>query len=553
MEDLLGRPAMSHSPARPVRDATRKRASPLRTLPLASDNKETPPAKRLRGKQSPKETPEKTLPCNERTWAGSDGTTFDALGGRARYMKFWNKWLFWKRQRRRVAIARGEVAVQDALEAFEGKSLKASSKERDFLFDLFLKDTGAPPAVTAFLRAQYPSAPKDDAQLRNCRSVLLTWNGDWGLCGGIIGKSLSPAEDAVLAADLAAAILREEPSVQELWEEYLSWMTSLAADTGATGWACSLELCTKSLKQKLPCRIHAHAFMKRDQILAVSSVKRLVFKGSTPYRSEEALGNRVRARGSWCGCYYLQVSKIGSLYVYGNKQPYVDYPVNPGWIFNLLQAGKVTGEIARQEALRTTQGLPRRLADLERWQAEHRQEEMRARVAATQAHLSKAMRPFPPINKVTAWLRKFSGICSRKKIIVLEGASGLGKTEYARSLLGVDKTLELNCAGSLNFCLREHDPLVHRCILWDEARVQLVLQERKLFQCPACWVQLGASPTGAHVYKVWVNDCLMIVGSNTWSEQLRQTPKADADWIEANQVLVKVKRPLWQAAPAGAA
>jgi len=180
MEDVLGRPAMSHSPARPVRDATRKRASPRRTLPLASDNKETPPAKRLRGKQPPRETPEKTLPCNERTWAASDGTAFDALGGRARYMKFWNKWLFWKRQRRRVAMAQGEVAVQDALEAFEGKSLKVGSKERDFLFDLFLKDTGAPPAVTAFLRAQYPSAPKDDAQLRNSRSVLLTWNGDWG-------------------------------------------------------------------------------------------------------------------------------------------------------------------------------------------------------------------------------------------------------------------------------------------------------------------------------------------------------------------------------------
>jgi hypothetical protein len=174
---------------------------------------------------------------------------------------------------------------------------------------------------------------------------------------------------------------------------------------------------------------------------------------------------------------------------------------------------------------------------------------MQARVAATQAQLLKTMRPFPPINKVTAWMRKYTGICSRKKFLVLEGASGLGKTEYARSLFGVEKTLELNCAGSLNFCLREHDPLLHRCILWDEAQLQLVLQERKLFQCPACWVQLGASPTGAHVYKVWVNDCLMIAGSNTWSQQLQQTPKADADWIEANQVLVKVDRPLWQAAP----
>ena len=66
-------------------------------------------------------------------------------------------------------------------------------------------------------------------------------------------------------------------------------------------------------------------------------------------------------------------------------------------------------------------------------------------------------------------------------------------------------------------------------------------------------MQLGASPTGAHVYKVWLNDCVMIVGSNTLSEQLPQTPKADADSIVANQVVVKVQRPLWEAAPARSA
>jgi hypothetical protein len=224
--------------------------------------------------------------------------------------------------------------------------------------------------------------------------------------------------------------------------------------------------------------------------------------------------------------------------------------VNPAWIFTLLQAGKVTPQVARQEVLQTVLGLPRRLADLDRWLLEQQKEKMRANVAKTQAQLFKAMRPFQQIGKVQAWMRKYSGSCSRKKFLVLEGASGLGKTEYARSLFGVERTLELNCAGSLSFCLREHDALRHRCILWDEARVQLVLQERKLFQCPACWVQLGASPTGSHVYKVWLNDTVMIVGSNTWTEQLQHTPKADADWIEANQVLVKVQKPLWKAAPA---
>jgi len=73
--------------------------------------------------------------------------------------------------------------------------------------------------------------------------------------------------------------------------------------------------------------------------------------------------------------------------------------------------------------------------------------------------------------------------------------------------------------------------------------------ERKLCQCLACWVHLGASPTGAHFYKVRLNDCVMFVGSNQLSEQLPQTPKADAASVEANRVLVMVQRPMWEAAP----
>jgi hypothetical protein len=75
------------------------------------------------------------------------------------------------------------------------------------------------------------------------------------------------------------------------------------------------------------------------------------------------------------------------------------------------------------------------------------------------------------------------------------------------------------------------------------------VQERKLFQCLACWVHLGASPTGAHFDKVRLNDCVMLVGSSQLSEQLPQTLKVDAASVEANRVLVKVQRPMWEAAP----
>jgi hypothetical protein len=47
------------------------------------------------------------------------------------------------------------------------------------------------------------------------------------------------------------------------------------------------------------------------------------------------------------------------------------------------------------------------------------------------------------------------------------------------------------------------------------------------------------------VYKVWLNDVIMVINSNRWSEHLHQLPTVDKAWIEANQVLVKVTESLF--------
>ena len=99
--------------------------------------------------------------------------------------------------------------------------------------------------------------------------------------------------------------------------------------------------------------------------------------------------------------------------------------------------------------------------------------------------------------------------------------------------------------------LRGFEPDVHRAILWDEAPVALILAQRKLFQCPPTWVDLGSSATANYIYKVWVNDTLMVICSNKWSVQLGQLPIADHEWVLANQVYVHVTAPLWEDQTAG--
>ena len=275
--------------------------------------------------------------------------------------------------------------------------------------------------------------------------------------------------------------------------------------------------------------------------MTVRNPRMLVWRSSMPNKREQLAGIRNRNSGSWSAMYYLQCAKVGLVFSAGNKQPFVDYPVNGSWIFTLAQAGKMLYPAARSELVRTTQGLTRKLADLDRWHRESQQLQLEQHVARRQADLDARLCSFRPVAQVEEWKAAHGGVCMRKKFLVLQGPSGLGKTEFARRLLGdAAMTFEINMAGSNDFCLRNFVPLQHRLILWDEARPQLVLQQRKLFQCPAAWIDLGASPTGALVYRVWVNDCLMVICSNNWSWLVDQCQAADAAWICANQVLVQV-------------
>ena len=134
----------------------------------------------------------------------------------------------------------------------------------------------------------------------------------------------------------------------------------------------------------------------------------------------------------------------------------------------------------------------------------------------------------------------------RRKFLVLDGPSRMGKTAYAMSLFGKDRTLEVNCANEDQPALQAFRQDVHRCVLMDEASPDMVLTNRKLFQAPNAFVQLGQSKTGCHQYSVYMNDALIVIASNHWREALASMPHSQASWIEANQVLITVTKPLWQ-------
>ena len=71
-----------------------------------------------------------------------------------------------------------------------------------------------------------------------------------------------------------------------------------------------------------------------------------------------------------------------------------DFPVDPSWVFNMVEAGKLGYAEARTELVRAGKGLTRRLADLECWHRDRCEIQVREREDAAQAAGRQVLLPF---------------------------------------------------------------------------------------------------------------------------------------------------------------
>ena len=168
-------------------------------------------------------------------------------------------------------------------------------------------------------------------------------------------------------------------------------------------------------------------------------------------------------------------------------------------------------------------------------------------VEQRQMEIRASLKPFPSWPVVDEWLAEVTRPAqSRKRVLVLQGPSRTGKTEFVRCLFPLGTVLELNCAGVEYVCLSGFDAAMHRCLLWDEAGPTLVAASRKVFQNPTCWVDLGHSPTGQHVVNVFLNNCCSSIATNSWHSEVHKLPTDDQGWLAANVVVFEVTQPLWE-------
>ena len=415
-----------------------------------------------------------------------------------------------------------------------------------------LERTMAPSCVREWARERFGSfgangewlgVKKGNEKWLDAHQCLMTWNGEWGLIKLKDGVSQLPTDWRDLVA-----YLRPLPEVQSLWQEFVVFVKDACLQHFIIDWAASMELCMTSWQDENTIRIHMHMCWKSSHRIRCKNGTAFVFRKAVPHLSSTIATLQARVSGSWCGLYYLMCPKIGLIESTGSKQPFLQFPVNGDWVFSMLQSQKMELKDARTEIIKCGKGLVRKLADLDKLTQMKMELSLEHRISEVQTEIAKTNLVFKKYDLIENWKEKsMQPFQRRKKFLVMEGPSGVGKTEYVRALFGADALLELNAANcGRSPDLRQFNAIKHKVVLFDEAPVELVLENRKLFQAPACWIDLGHSPTGMSVYRVFLNDACLVIASNRWQEQLQALASlSDRHWIEANQVLVVIKEKMF--------
>jgi len=347
----------------------------------------------------------------------------------------------------------------------------------------------------------------------------------------------------VRIAELTACLQahpRTERLRQYLEDRMLHWRER--HHVAAYAWA--LEVCAATWAESGEVRVHAHAFLRADAKLRVRTADELALLGSRPFKSQCVGTSGRKDRLSNQGLYYVQAPKRGSVARGGNILPFQDYLVNGEWVMNLLQQQKLEFQSARAELVKVGKNLPRLLQCLDKWEQEHENARLQGRIADIMAELNADKKPFRRIPEVEEWLAQYTKNRMRYRFLVLEGPSGLGKTQFSLSLS--PGSMEVTCSNCDEPDLREFKPMQHDLILLDEATTTLVLKCKKLMQAGAAWVSLGSSSTNMYAYKIWAHKVRFIVSTNTWSHELTRCAAADRDWLVANCVHVRVSAPLFE-------
>ena len=394
------------------------------------------------------------------------------------------------------------------------------------------------------------------------KSILVTYNGAWGVLADLSPPPSLSVEDLVL-------LVKEHVPTKKMFQSFTNHFVGLKAVHKISEYVVSWEICGDTWLLHNVVRVHGHAWVNKGTHKSLM-LEDMAWAGSKPHINESAVdfcggrGSRS-ASASYAGAFYLQIDKVGKVDGRGTILPFSGYQVKDFWITSLLSAKKISFAHARDLYL---QNVVR--AEVNIRQADFVEKLSLDAAAARDKELCdfeilKTEVEFISIPEVELWKKQYPLCLSRYRFVVLDGPSGTGKTRFAYSL-SPPPTAELSsltskmegsqaarrktiyyadCSGGLPD-LRSFRRKLHKILVLDELHPKNAVVLKKIMQASNDDAIMGSSPTMQHAYRVNSYQTMIVVTTNTWSSGFKGMPVADVDWLRANSYYVHVPGPLWK-------
>ena len=362
-------------------------------------------------------------------------------------------------------------------------------------------------------------------------SKLYALNGAWGL----VPREIFTPSDVVVDVDTVASAVMTSDWFSHLRASFVTWLLEFVETWHVSEYAWCAEVSPTTIcAPALHVRLHFHVCFRAPHPVHAMFGERL-FQNVSPPIASLLVGERVRgaARGYHC-FFYTQAQKRGRVDGGGNVTMFKDYLVQGDWILQLLQGEKITCAVARSMSVHTVRNLPGMLRTLSAFETASAEEALASHVRAVQAELRQGMCSFKHIDVVAEWLAEFDVLRARYHFLILDGPSCVGKSQFACSLASHGSVCFCDCQSAQQPDLRSFRPLQDEVIVMDEASPSLVIRNKRLFQAPAEWVQLGLSATNMYSYRQWVHRTKIVVCCNDWIAGLNVLSASEKKWIHDN-------------------
>ena len=391
----------------------------------------------------------------------------------------------------------------------------------------------------------------DDANVVRSKGAMGTWNGSWLDDEDEYVTFLEHNEiDEHMATDLY-----DLQCVKQLCARFEAFLQQRCEKLDFHHWSYVFEI---SLNSEDKGRLHMHAFWHTDHQQEGKRIHHGIlnawrFRGSQPNIRPNTGRGRHAQKLLDRGHFYCQCDKIGRVYGNTNYGKYVHFTVEQKWVIGLWQRRKISHDSAKDEIIQARGHTAGYLKEIETVQELENEIAIRKEKKTVDALLDKAFSPFKYVPEVALWRMQYErntvfgvyGKESRFKFLVLSGPSCMGKTQFAKSLFGSANTLVVPCQGIDKPSLRDYKRYRHKAVLFDEISSQCIHDNKAIFQANNDIVMLGQSPTGQHIYHLFLYGCAIIVSCNDWMQGI--TPESlEEDWLEKNSIVMQIDKPLYE-------